>query len=375
LFKKSRVQALFLFFLLTVFPVFSQADDAFIVKERSYAEVSRSVRQLEKEKLIARGLREIDKGNWGKGRDLIANANDAVGSRLYYWLEFMRRPDEHGYSRIAQFIHSNPDWPFLDRLRRHIEETLPEDAPPQNVLAWFDDYPPLTAEGLDRFLEALFNIGRQEVAKKVLQEWWSDTGLSRDMQRRIYRKYSRFITKDAHKQRLDMLLFAGSYENARAIANVLGPDYALLTDARIALAREDGGVDARVARIPAHLKNDPGLIYERVRWRRKNDLDEGAIKLLMTPLPQDSLVIHKKWWRERHIMARRLMEKGDFRGAYALVSNHIQNKGFAFAQAEWLSGWLALRFLDKPVEALQHFEVLHAKVSTPVSLSRASYWA
>lgn len=46
-----------------------------------------------------------------------------------------------------------------------------------------------------------------------------------------------------------------------------------------------------------------------------------------------------------------------------------------YADAEWLSGWLALRFLNKPDVALQHFESMYPRVKTAMSRARASYWA
>ena len=53
---------------------------------------------------------------------------------------------------------------------------------------------------------------------------------------------------------------------------------------------------------------------------------------------------------------------------------HGQTKGVAFAEAEFLAGWIALRHLKKPAEALKHFQTLYDGVSTDISKSRAAYW-
>ena len=53
----------------------------------------------------------------------------------------------------------------------------------------------------------------------------------------------------------------------------------------------------------------------------------------------------------------------------------MQTDGLPYAEAEWLAGWLALRFMDKPTEAYQHFTALYQKVSTPISRARAAYWS
>src|SRR3546814_4885852 len=57
-------------------------------------------------------------------------------------------------------------------------------------------------------------------------------------------------------------------------------DHQRLAEARIALIQMAPGVDGAVARVPQHLSSDPGLIYERLRWRRRKALDESAVALL-----------------------------------------------------------------------------------------------
>jgi soluble lytic murein transglycosylase len=49
------------------------------------------------------------------------------------------------------------------------------------------------------------------------------------------------------------------------------------------------------------------------------------------------------------------LRAGNYRLAYDLVSNHGLTSGESFADAEWLSGWLMLRFLDQPQRAADHF--------------------
>ena len=50
------------------------------------------------------------------------------------------------------------------------------------------------------------------------------------------------------------------------------------------------------------------------------------------------------------------------------------NEGPDFAEAEWLSGWIALTFLDDPNMALGHFKNFYDNVGYPISLSRGAYW-
>src|SRR5690606_28800455 len=60
---------------------------------------------------------------------------------------------------------------------------------------------------------------------------------------------------------------------------------------------------------------------------------------------------------------------------YRLASTHRQTEGDDFAEAEWLTGWLALRFAKQPNTALGHFTGLYEAVRAPVDRARAAYWA
>ena len=55
--------------------------------------------------------------------------------------------------------------------------------------------------------------------------------------------------------------------------------------------------------------------------------------------------------------------------------DHRQASGTALADGEWFSGWLALRYLNDPKNALAHFELMKTNVATPISVARADYWA
>jgi soluble lytic murein transglycosylase len=81
------------------------------------------------------------------------------------------------------------------------------------------------------------------------------------------------------------------------------------------------------------------------------------------------------WWFERELQIRRALRKRDFELAYRLASRHRQSAGADFAEAEWLAGWLALRFVNQPNTALSHFIRLYGSVRAPVERASAAYWA
>ena len=326
-----------------------------------------------------RALQSIEQGRWSVAQSMIAQISNVqdkqLAAKLFYWLQWTRKDDVENYTRLAQFIRRNPNWPKTATLISKAERSMPANLSNAQIIGWFKDYEPQTAAGLDRYMDALTGTGRVTQAQNLIRKWWAEMSFSRDEQRALYQKYGRLIDRTAHTRRLDNLLFRKQYTNARAIAKVLGAGYPELAEARIALANDKANVNTFIDKVPASLKNDPGLRFERLQWRRKNDLDGGAIEILNIAPNFSDMQNPKEWWRERHIMIRRLLEDKNYRAAYALASGHKQQEGFSFAQAEWLAGWLALRFVNNPTAAYERFTNLHQNVSSPISKARAAYWA
>ena len=320
-------------------------------------------------------LQAIRQNKWEVGRSTIASLRDPLASKLYYWIEFTKKDKVDVYIHLAQFIRQNPEWPGISGMMKKAETQMPTSLSNMDVIAWFDDFTPQTATGLDRYIGALLESGQTIKAKDKLENWWASGTLSRDDQRHLYRKYKQHLSMDAHKRRFDTMLYKKNYSNARGIAQVLGTGYSELAEARIALAENKGGVNALINKVPQSLQGDAGLLYERLHWRRTHDNDVGAMQILHNMPPLSKVQNPEDWWLERHIIIRRLLEKRHWRSAYLLASKHQQQKGLPFAQAEWLSGWLALRFLNEPVKAYQHFDTLYRGVSSPISRARAAYWA
>lgn len=322
-----------------------------------------------------KAVQAANQGRWQVSRDLASGTRDALASKIYFWMRFTKNDDITDYTVLTRFIRQNPDWPGIPGLKAKAERAMPESLSNAEVLAWYTDFPPNSAKGVDRYAAALIGSGRTTEAKKFLADWWASTTLSRDDQRMIFRQYNAYLDRHAHFRRFDTMLLRGEYTNAKAVAEVLGPGYPELAEARIALAKDAGNVDTLIMRVPKNLQRDAGFLYERLKWRRKNDMDVAAMEILNNPPPVKEIQNPKEWWKERHIIIRRLLEKKMYKSAYLLASKHGHLDGFEYAEAEWLSGWLALRFLHKPTEAYQHFEAMYKSVSTPVSKARGAYWA
>lgn len=324
---------------------------------------------------IIAALQQASKGQWSAANQKMARVSDPLAKKTLSWLAYTDGAPNISFHSISSFMRQNPDFPYQVTMQGIAEDRMPADYSNAQVIGWFNAQAPVTAKGMNRYLSALVVNGKSDQARQFINQWWPDALLERDGQRKIFSTYQTLISSTAHKERLNVLLYRGDYSNARAIAGVLGKSYKALAQARIGLATQSNNVSALIKAVPASLQQDEGLLYERLRWRRRNDQNQGALEILKSAPSVKAMHDPSKWWLERHIMTRRYLENKNYRTAYQVASTHKQTSGFPLAQAEWISGFIALQFINEPMKAFNHFEKLYNNVSSPVSKARAAYWA
>ena len=82
-----------------------------------------------------------------------------------------------------------------------------------------------------------------------------------------------------------------------------------------------------------------------------------------------------EWWRERRALARKLIDLGDAATAYQVVREAAPPANpYYRAEFHFMAGWIALRFLNDPATALEHFAHVDDGSTDPVVLARAAYW-
>ena len=281
----------------------------------------------------------------------------------------------YSFSKIVDFANRNPDWPLPNTLRNRAEEGITETTPPQVVLSWFANRPPQTTDGKIAYGQALIATGQRDEGFLHLRDAWVFGRFNRRDEVLFMRQYKKHFTVSDHWARLDNLLWNGRRHEARRMLRRVSSGHRALAVARIKLRRRRGGVDGAISRVPASLHRDPGLLYERLRWRRRKGRYLDALEILKSP-PGD-MVRPELWAKERVFLARRLLADGLITDAYQAVRDHgLDLRHTAdLAEAEWLAGWIALRYMNQGQEAQQRFEGLYRAVRFPVSKARAAYWA
>ncbi|CCQ73475.1 lytic transglycosylase domain-containing protein [Magnetospira sp. QH-2] len=318
-------------------------------------------------------FKAADKKKWNTFRKHRNQVRHTDLRKILDWIDLKSEGNSHTFDEITAFIADNPDWPGQWTLQRRAEETMPPGLSDERVAAWFSEREPVSVDGRIRYGAALLNSGKRDEARVFLKDTWINGDFGPRQERQYLKLYAKHLDRADHKARLDRLLWDDRHVAAKRMLNKVDKNHRLLAIARSRLALRKGGVDRAIAQVPKSLKNDPGLIYERIRWRRRKGREGQALELMLSMKPTDQAP--EQWWEERSILTRIALKKGQVTDAYRIAKNHGLESGSQFAAAEWLAGWIALRYLGDADVALNHFSNLYGKVNFPISRARAAYWA
>ncbi|MBK1639199.1 soluble lytic murein transglycosylase [Rhodothalassium salexigens DSM 2132] len=336
-------------------------------------------------------------GRLTRARAAVAGLDYPALQTALTWMA-LRRAFAADFDTYQGFLANHPDWPSRNRILASAEAMVDGRVPLDQRLAWFGAHPPQTGRGRLAYAEALFEAGRPDDATPYLKAGWHSAPLTGAAQRRILARWGDRLSPADHQQRAHYWLWQRNRSQAYRISGQLSPDQRKLVQARLALIGFAPGVDARIAAVPEALLDHAGLVYDRAYWRRVKGKDDSARDLLLSADVDGADILRpSRWWQERHYQARQELKAGRYDTAYRLAAEHKLYGAIApqteietlpeidstdvprrlraqIAEAEFLAGWLALRFLDRPGQAMDHFRRVYDMVNFPVSIARAGYW-
>jgi len=326
--------------------------------------------------LYTRAFDAADRGDWVGARALAAQGHDAIAARLLQWRYVLDKNSGAAFADIDGFLKNNSDWPLRDTLLVRAEAALdPATTSPAAIIAWFGDRIPLTGLGMIRLGDAMIAVGNSDAGRRLIQRGWIAGDFQPDQELAIVRQDGGTLTPDTDRARLSSLITRDDIAAARRELSRVDDDTQKLGEARLALRTNRDAGEKLAARLAPSLASDPELLFDRARAAQRAGDNIAAATLLERDALRDYPATHPaRWWSEASVVARELVQAGDYRRAYGLVSESGLTSGFEFSEAEFLAGWIALRHLKAPTVALEHFKKLETGVSRPISLARARYW-
>ena len=306
-----------------------------------------------------------------------AAITDPVARKLAEWI--ILRSDDNGATveRYRAFLSANPSWPSQTFLRRRLEAALWDDHRDDSVVwSWFENESPVSAKGRFSLARALLARGDRANAERLVREAWRIDPMSEDTESIALDLFGALLTPGDQKARMDTLLYGSEHEAALRAAKRLGAGHVALAKARIADYKKASNTRALLEEVPRELHSDPGYIFSKIQLLRREEKFAEAAQLMLAA-PRDPARLHNldEWWIERRLLARKMIDAGEHRSAYLIARDAaLPTRDIYRTEQEFTAGWIALRFLNDPATAAQHFARIGVGSVNPTTLARAGYW-
>jgi soluble lytic murein transglycosylase len=313
------------------------------------------------------------KGDLAGGDALAKALNDPLQRVALEWIALKSSP-QPDYARLAAFGAAHSAWPANAWLRYRQEAAVYIDrAHPKIAAALFAADPPRTPAGKLALARIARAAGRLEEARALVRGVWRDDDLDGWTEGALLSEFAPLLGRADLKYRAERLLYQEKIAPALRAATLAGPE-------TLALAKAWAGAvgkpltDAAWNALPAAMRNEPGLIYVRVQTLRRADRVLEAALLIRKAPREAGQNSGDRWWDERRMIARRLLDGGLAKDAYALCAGHSAASVPSRIDAEFHAGWIALRFLGDTQAAAGHFAAAAAIAQTPLAIARTAYW-
>ena len=318
-------------------------------------------------------IQDTAEQKWDFPKIIEGNGVNTVLNKYLLWQRMLCPSAKASFYELTEFIKDNPSWPQLQLISKNAETAINQDVDTDDIRLWFKMYPPLTTNGMITYAKILKADGKEQEYRDLIRKTWLESDFSFSEEKAFLQKYKKILRNKDHAKRFNRLLWNRRLVQAKSVLKLLKGEERKLAEARYALATKNKPSKA-LAALPPKLQVSPEVLYERVRYRRGQNDYSGMIKLIKKPSFGKG-GYEAKWWNEMYRATLYLLDKGKYTEAYHLVAHHPFPKGStSYPQAEWISGWIALRFNKKPDTALKHFTALQKNVSKPISKAKALYW-
>ena len=331
---------------------------------------AQEIRPRERPDTFALAMNRMRSGQWDAAAELATRAGP-VAADIIEWSRL--RAGRGTFAEARAFLDRRNDWPGEAFLRRKAEPVVIKEKD-NDILPFFTEMPPQTPRGVLANAAALTRAGEAGEAQANIVVAWRTMPMNPTSQAMFLADHAELL-KPHHTARLDAMLWQREHDEARQMFDLVSAADKALAQTRIALQRRAENVNALINALPASKQNDAGLAHARFEWRiRKGLVNDAKTMLLERSTSVEALGQPDRWSNRRRALARGEMRSGNPKRAYLMASQHFLEDGSDYADLEWLSGYIALRFLNEPAAAYEHFLNHDRAVASPISQGRAGYW-
>lgn len=276
------------------------------------------------------------------------------------------------FESVIRFVKAHPNWPFQEKLREYAEKYLGKNSDKKFILAWFEKNKPKTGIGYKYYALAASSLINDKLKLiPIIKEGWIYGDFTLDEERQYYAKFKNILTKEDHIRRIEEHLWIKDIEEARRSFYLVDNEHRQAFEVAILAIDKSSRTDAAFAKL--HTRHYiPVVLYHYLEYKKKTPPNEYMVSLF-NKLPIDRG--HEDQWAKLQLYyAREFIDLQDFDRSYRVLYGHFAVDEECVREAEWLLGWLSLRKMNDPDQALKHFKNFSKVAHRPISVAKGQYW-
>lgn len=301
---------------------------------------------------------------------------DPAAYTLAEWF-ILRHPETTGnFNRYAVFLAANPEWPSATLLRRRAEARLWQERSDAATVHGFTSDQPTSARGKLALARILLAEGDRDGASRLVGEAWRTEELSERVEAEVLDMFRDLLTREDHRARMDRRIGAKDGAGAMRAAKLVGGDAVAIVKACAAVRGKSDKAQDLLGAVAAEERADLGYTLCRIQFLLAQNKIDDAARVTISAAPETMAQQDTdQWWRERRQLARKLMDQGKYLTAYQVIRPAAMPANEYYrADVHFMCGWIALRYLDEPLSAREHFAHIDESSANPIVLARANYW-
>lgn len=305
----------------------------------------------------------------------------------------LSQSDNYSFDDYAGFLVTYPGWPEDTRMRRNAEQAININSfSADRVIAFFDQFSPLTNAGAAKYAVALQSKGETLKANAMAQQAWRGGTLTTEDETALLNRFSSTLTVDDHDARMDALLWARATRPAARQLGFASSKRRAVFEARLAQLTEAPDANAKAGAVNSLGQYDAGYIADRARYLRNNGQSYNARQLMATrpalrvrPTSPSQIAT---WYEANLINAKAAANDRQWTVAYNIASkvddayagstniaeenSRVRDK---YSDLTWLAGNAALWGQRNPAKAVAMFDRYARSYNSPNIRSKGYYWA
>jgi len=325
---------------------------------------------------VKQAINLVRKAKIGEATGIKKSIANPVAQKLVEWLILRHPAGEASFDRYAAFISDNPGWPSIRLLRQRAEERLWQERSDGATVRRFTGGQPASGKGQFALARVLLAERDRNGAEREVREAWRSQELSEHIEAEALDAFREVLTREDHRARMDKRIGAKDFSGAMRAARRLGSGDLSIVKACAAVAANATKALALLDAVPTEARQDLGYTLCRIHWLIRHDRFADATRLMLAaPRATMALQDTDEWWRERRVLARKLLDLREFQTAYQVVRDAAlpANENYR-AEFHFMPGWIALRYRNDPATARAHFAHVDDGSVNPIVLARANYW-